>query len=89
MQRAQAAGVTCDLIDTRGDPLQVQHYAFLVSEKEFDEIFRRGKAKGLKYWADPHKGRAGEINRNDCGRGGYFDDPGGHVLEIIARQYGG
>ncbi|MFI5802248.1 VOC family protein [Streptomyces sp. NPDC051561] len=65
-----------------------QHYAFLVSEEEFDGIFDRIKAKGIEYWADPHHKQPGEINHNDGGRGIYFPDPAGHGLEAITRPYG-
>lgn len=65
-----------------------QHYAFLVSEDEFDEIFARVKARGLNYWADPFHKKPGEVNRWDDGRGVYFDDPDGHSLEILTRSYG-
>jgi catechol 2,3-dioxygenase-like lactoylglutathione lyase family enzyme len=65
-----------------------QHYAFLVSEAEFDQIFGRIHARGLAYWADPSRQRPGEINHNDGGRGVYFEDPDGHFLEIITRPYG-
>jgi extradiol dioxygenase family protein len=71
------------------EEIQVQHYAFLVSEAEFDQIFGRVKERGLDYWADPAQRRKGEINRNDGGRGVYFNDPSGHYLEIITRPYGG
>ena len=65
-----------------------QHYAFLVSEQEFDEIFGRVKQRGLTYWADPHLTQKGKINNHDGGRGVYFQDPSGHLLEIITRPYG-
>jgi len=65
-----------------------QHYAFLTSEPEFDTIFSRIRDRGLTYWADPGKHRAGEINHHDGGRGVYFEDPDGHFLEIITRPYG-
>jgi catechol 2,3-dioxygenase-like lactoylglutathione lyase family enzyme len=65
-----------------------QHYAFLVSEEEFDAIFGRVRERGLAYWADPHKSTPGEINHDDGGRGVYFDDPDGHLLELITRPYG-
>lgn len=65
-----------------------QHYAFLVSELEFDEIFARIRARGLTYWADPSRRQQGEINGWDDGRGVYFDDPNGHLLEVITRPYG-
>ena len=80
--------VTLAFLET-DDEIQVQHYAFLVSEAEFDQIFGRVKARGLDYWADPAHRRKGEINHNDGGRGVYFNDPAGHSLEIITRPYGG
>jgi catechol 2,3-dioxygenase-like lactoylglutathione lyase family enzyme len=66
----------------------LQHFAFLVSESEFDEIFGRIKDQQLDFWADPARTKAGEINRHDGGRGVYFKDPDGHLLEIITRPYG-
>jgi catechol 2,3-dioxygenase-like lactoylglutathione lyase family enzyme len=78
--------VTLDFCDADYDP-EPQHYAFLVSEKEFDEIFGRIKARGLDYWADPMKQQKGEINRWNGGRGVYFEEPSKHFLEIITRPY--
>lgn len=80
-------GVSLDFYEKEGD-ISAQHYAFLISEEEFDQIFDRIRGRGLPYWADPGKRRAGEINRNGGGRGVYFDDQDGHVLEIITRPYG-
>ncbi|MER5912510.1 VOC family protein [Streptomyces sp. NPDC001982] len=80
-------GVTLDYMDTAGR-VTPQHYAFLVSETDFDAIFARVREAGLMFWADPTHHRAGEINRNDGGRGVYFDDPDGHNLEILTRPYG-
>lgn len=82
-----ANGVSLDFIST-DEPLIIEHYAFLVSEPEFDQIFTRIAERGLDYWADPRLARKGEINRNDGGRGCYFKDPAGHYLEIITRPYG-
>lgn len=82
-----ANGVSLDFLST-DEPMLVEHYAFLVSEPEFDEIFGRIVARGLDYFADPAARRKGEINRNDGGRGVYFRDPSGHYLEIITRPYG-
>ena len=65
-----------------------QHYAFLVTEPEFDEVFGRIKADGQAYWAYPDKSGENEINTRDGGRGVYFDDPDGHFLEILTRPYG-
>jgi catechol 2,3-dioxygenase-like lactoylglutathione lyase family enzyme len=81
-------GASLDFHDTE-DEIASQHYAFLVGETEFDEIFGRIKEQRLGYWADPGQKRAGQINRNDGGRGVYFEDPDGHLLEIITRPYGG
>jgi catechol 2,3-dioxygenase-like lactoylglutathione lyase family enzyme len=80
-------GVSLDYHETDG-PIAPQHYAFLVDEPEFDEIFGRIEARSLDYWADPGHRRPGEINHNDGGRGVYWDDPDGHSLEIITRPYG-
>jgi catechol 2,3-dioxygenase-like lactoylglutathione lyase family enzyme len=65
-----------------------QHYAFLVGDAEFDAIFARIRAASLPYWADPAQRRQGETNDHDGGRGLYFEDPNGHLLEIITRPYG-
>jgi catechol 2,3-dioxygenase-like lactoylglutathione lyase family enzyme len=65
-----------------------QHYAFLVAEAEFDAIFGRIREQNLSYWADPAQQRIGQTNDHDGGRGLYFEDPNGHLLEIITRPYG-
>jgi catechol 2,3-dioxygenase-like lactoylglutathione lyase family enzyme len=80
-------GVTLDFMET-SDDIHPQHYAFLVSEAEFDTIFDRIRALDLRYWADPFRQEPGEINTRDGGRGVYFDDPNGHVLELLTRPYG-
>jgi len=70
-------------------PISTQHYAFLVSDAEFDAIFGRIRSRGLAFWADPARTKPGEINTLFGGRGVYFPDPSGHLLEIITRPYGG
>jgi catechol 2,3-dioxygenase-like lactoylglutathione lyase family enzyme len=60
----------------------------VVKEPEFDAIFGRIQERGLTFWADPARTREGEINDHDGGRGVYFEDPNGHLLEIITRPYG-
>ncbi|MGH9754173.1 MAG: VOC family protein [Blastocatellia bacterium] len=80
-------GVSLDFCETR-DEIVSQHYAFLITEAEFDEIFARIRERDIDYWADPGRSRPAEINRNDGGRGVYFEDPNGHFLEIITRPYG-
>ena len=82
-----ANGVSLDFADADGE-VTPQHYAFLVGESDFDEIFGRIQARDLPYWADPARRRHGQINHNDGGRGVYFPDPDGHFLEIITRPYG-
>lgn len=79
--------VSLDFADDHG-PAHPQHYAFLVSETEFDQIFGRIRTRQLPYWADPGKRRPGEHNTHDGGRGVYWEDPNGHLLEIITRPYG-
>ena len=78
--------VTLDFYDEEGEGTP-QHYAFLVSEDEIDQIFGRIQARGIAYWADPGHRLEGEINTHDGGRGVYFDDPSQHSLEIITRPY--
>ena len=82
-----ANGVNVDFMDKDG-AISTQHYAFLVSEAEFDQIFGRIQTQGLTYWADPARTKKGEINHHDGGRGVYFEDPNGHLLEVITRSYG-
>lgn len=68
--------------------IAAQHYAFLVSEDEFTEIYGRIVDRGMDHWADPMQHRPGEINHHDGGRGVYFLSNDGHFLEIITRPYG-
>jgi catechol 2,3-dioxygenase-like lactoylglutathione lyase family enzyme len=83
-----ANGVSLDFMEDP-EPIHAQHYAFLVTEDEFDQIFERITGQGLAYWADPFHQRPRQINHNDGGRGLYWSDPDGHNLEIITRPYGG
>ena len=76
-----------DFIDAE-EKITPQHYAFLVGETEFEEIFGRIRERGLRYWADPAQTKEQEINHHDGGRGVYFEDPNGHLMEIITRSYG-
>ena len=82
-----ANGVSLDYMASP-DPVIPRHFAFLVSEPEFDAIFGRVKERRLEYWADPARRSPGEINTRDGGRGVYFCDPSGHFLEILTRPYG-
>jgi len=80
-------GATLDYAET-ADEIRPQHYAFLVSEEDFDAIYGKIQSRGLEHWADPGSNRPGQINTNDGGRGVYFRDPAGHFLEILTRPYG-
>jgi len=83
-----ANGVQLDFADAETDNIRPTHYAFLISEPEFDKIYGRITDQGLEHWADPSTSRPGEINHNDGGRGVYFLGPDGHFLEVITRPYG-
>jgi len=80
-------GVSLDFMEGK-DEIHSRHFAFLVSDSEFDAIFGRIRERGLTYWADPARNKEGEINHHNGGRGVYFEDPNGHLLEIITRPYG-
>jgi extradiol dioxygenase family protein len=82
-------GASLDYADvSEGEEIRPQHYAFLVSEDDFDAIYGKIQSRGLQHWADPGRQRPGEINTRDDGRGVYFPDPAGHYLEILTRPYG-
>jgi extradiol dioxygenase family protein len=82
-------GASLDYTDvSEGEEIRPQHYAFLVSEDDFDAIYGKIQSRGLQHWADPGRQRPGEINTRDDGRGVYFPDPAGHFLEILTRPYG-
>jgi catechol 2,3-dioxygenase-like lactoylglutathione lyase family enzyme len=79
-----ANGVSLDYDDRAGP--EHHHYAFLVTEEEFDVIFARVTARDITYWADPGHHQEGQINQH--GRGFYFEDPSGHNMEVLTRPYG-
>jgi catechol 2,3-dioxygenase-like lactoylglutathione lyase family enzyme len=80
-------GVSLDYHEHDGE-IASQHYAFLIGEDDFDAVFARIVERKLEHWADPGRSRRGQINHNDGGRGVYFTDPDGHLLEVITRPYG-
>jgi catechol 2,3-dioxygenase-like lactoylglutathione lyase family enzyme len=79
--------VSLDFMEHDG-PIASQHYAFLVDDESFDAAFERIRQRGLRYWADPQRRSENEINRWYGGRGLYFEDPNGHLLELMTRPYG-
>lgn len=79
-------GASLDFDEIEGD-IASHHYAFLIDEGDFDPIFGRIRERGIPYWADPGRRRAGEIYHHNGGRGVYFADPDGHLLEILTQPY--
>lgn len=80
-------GVSLDFMEKEGE-VSRQHYAFLVSEEEFDAVLSRIHERGLPHWADPGRSLPNQINHHDGGRGVYFEDMEGHLLEALTRPYG-
>jgi catechol 2,3-dioxygenase-like lactoylglutathione lyase family enzyme len=79
-------GVTLDFADA--EDFRSQHYAFILSDEEFDAAFDRLKKTGTKFYSHFDNTDEGEINHLWGGRGVYFRDPSGHLLEMITRPYG-
>ena len=69
------------------DRFEPHHYAFKLSESEFDTVFSRIDAEGLAYGSGPTTQADMKINRRGGGRGVYFLDPNGHVLELLTRDH--
>lgn len=80
-------GVSIDFM-AKDRPVAMQHYAYLVDDATFDHGLARIETLGLDHWADPARAQPGEINHHDDGRGVYFTDPDGHMLELLTTPYG-
>jgi catechol 2,3-dioxygenase-like lactoylglutathione lyase family enzyme len=83
--------LTLDFVDSKAwtessKRVATHHYAFKVSEKEFDEIFSRIQAEAIPYGSEPYSRQDMKINHRGGGRGVYFDDPDGHVLELLTVE---
>jgi catechol 2,3-dioxygenase-like lactoylglutathione lyase family enzyme len=65
------------------DKVEPQHYAFMLSDSEFDAVFARIRDAGVTHYADPGCRQAGQIYRLGDRRGTYFHDPDGHLMEIL------
>jgi catechol 2,3-dioxygenase-like lactoylglutathione lyase family enzyme len=74
--------LTLDFANATGS-IASQHYAFHVSDAEFDAILRRVQAAGLAFGSGPRSLEDGKLNDWNGGRGVYFKDPDGHVLELM------
>lgn len=73
--------VSLDYLET--ESFRANHYAFLVSDEEFDAAFGRIRDQGLTYYADPACQQPGQIYHSRGIRGTYFRDPNGHLMEIL------
>ena len=79
-------GVTLDFAEWK--ETRAMHCAFLVSDAGFDRGLARLKELGVAFYANFDKSGPGEINRLYGGRGVYFEDPNGHLFELITKPYG-
>ena len=77
--------LTLDFSDDldEGEEIASHHYAFHVSDAEYEAILARVKARGLAYGSEPDEPANGRVNRRRGGRGFYFEDPAGHLLEVM------
>ena len=75
--------LTLDFADSQA--FEPHHYAFLVSDEELDAIFARARGASIAYSSDPHFADLGQMNHRRGGRGFYFRDPNGHILEVMTR----
>jgi catechol 2,3-dioxygenase-like lactoylglutathione lyase family enzyme len=74
---------TLTLLFDDDSKFESHHLAFHVSNREFDAIFARIKAANIVYGSAPWSLDDGKLNDWGGGRGLYFRDPNGHVLEIM------
>ena len=75
--------LTLDFDTDTDTELESHHYAFKVDESEFNGIFDRVKAEGIAYGSGPRSLDDMQINHRRSGRGFYFRDPNGHLLEVL------
>ena len=68
------------------DGFEGHHYAFLVSDEEFDAIHERVKQEGIVWGSDPWDYQNQRLNSRRGGRGVYFPDPDGHLLELMTVE---
>lgn len=79
-------GASIDFMEKSG-VISTQHYAFRVDEDGFDAVLGRIRARDIDHWADPTRSLPGAINHYGGGRGVYFADPDGHLMEAITKPY--
>lgn len=82
--------LTLDFVNEEGE-FPFHHYAFKVNDQTFDEIFGRLETQNIKIASNPNSVISGDyddkINHHYGGRGVYFKDPNGHILEILTADY--
>jgi catechol 2,3-dioxygenase-like lactoylglutathione lyase family enzyme len=71
------------LLFDEGDKFESHHLAFRVTNKEFDAILARIKKQDIAIGSAPWSLRDGKLNHWNGGRGFYFEDINGHVLELM------
>ena len=76
--------LTLDFHDDH-DGFETHHYAFHVSDQDFDAIFKRVQESDIPFGSGPAEKENGQINNWNGGRGVYFCDPAGHILELLTR----
>jgi len=69
------------------EKFEPHHYAFKVSEQDFDAIFKRLRMEHIKYGSEPYNPENMKINHDNDGCGIYFRDASGHLLEILTTDY--
>ena len=69
------------------EKFESHHYAFKVNDEEFDQIFERIKTENITYGSGPSNPENMEINHNYGGRGVYFRDENGHLLEMLTADH--
>lgn len=79
-------GLTLDFDQAESD-FPVQHYCFRVTESEFDRILARIKDQGIEFRSTPHGPIDMEINTQHGGRIVYWNEPDGHVWEVLTVSY--
>ena len=80
-----AGGTSLDFADA-GEPFEPQHYAFAMTDPEFDALLARIRERRIPHWADPGQTQPGEVaDRGGGTRAVYFGDPTGHWIEVLTR----
>jgi hypothetical protein len=69
------------------EKFEPHHYAFKVSEQDFDAIYERLKMENIKHGSGPYNSENMKINHDNDGRGVYFSDLNEHLLEILTTDY--